>query len=148
MTMELEAKFRAEGFEVGKDVSSEEWTKLVDEFTVMYNDYATMSNQIIDRLNEIWEKYEYVKLTDESMKTSMATAMMRDTMGIKEGDTYGDWMKKWAEDICVAVDATAMLLGYKLRSDIFMEDDIPIFRAKFNDNPKWKIQMTLEAIKN
>lgn len=146
MIKELRAKFDAEGFEVGKDVSFEEWQMLIVEFGGMYDQYATMLNQVVGKIDEVWSKYEYIRSMDASMGGSISTMLTRAAMGIDENANYGDWMEKWAKEICEAIDRAATFAGYKLRSDLFREDDIPLFGAKFSDNPNWKIRMTLEAI--
>ena len=146
MIKELKAKFTAEGFEIGKDVSFEEWQSLIMEFRGMYDQYATMFNQVVGKINEIWSKYDDIKRMDASMGGSLATMMTRMTMEIEENASYGDWTEKWAKKICESIDIAAEFAGFKLRSDLFREDDIPMFGAKFTDNPNWKVRMTLVAI--
>jgi len=144
--MNFKAKFNAHGFVPGVDISQRDWQNVICEFTAMYDQFANMSNQVIDRLNETWEKYESIKRMDNLMGGEMATFMTQKTMGIDEKTTYEDWMEKWYKDICEAVDACAIMAGFKLRSNLFRDDNVPLFGAKFKDRPEWTIDMSLEPV--
>ena len=146
MTKEFRAKFHAKGFEVGKDVSWGEWQAAIAEFVGMQNAYAEISNQYLDQLNQTWSQYESIKATDAMMGWSVSTYMAQLQMGVDEDVTYGDWMEKWAKQFGEIIDSIVTTAGFRLRSDIFREDDIPIYGAKFKDQPEWRIQMTLEPV--
>ena len=146
MIKELRTKFQAKGFEVGKDISWQEWQKLIAEFVTLQDLYANMFNQVIGQINDVWSKYEDIRAIDATIGGCGATLMARMVMGVDVDASYSDWMEKWMKDICEIVDESAENAGFRLRSDLFREDDIPMFGTKFKDREDWKVLMTLEAV--
>lgn len=142
---ELRAKWNPKGFVPGKDISETYWNRAIDEFALMYNQFAQMSNQVLDKINDTWERYESIKRLDTITGSSMATYLTQQAMGIEEQATYGDWLAKWYTEICEAIDQIALISGFIMRSDIWRDEDgNPHFGVKFGQKPEWKIYMTVE----
>ena len=135
---EYKVRFNAEGFLPGKDITEEEWSEICDQFAAMNNYYANGFNSIIDRLNETWNTYEMNRKND-----AIAEAMMQISMGITDETAYWDWVEMWMQKVSQAVDLTAEMAGFRLRSNIIRDGEFPVYGAKFTDHPDWTIDMTL-----
>ena len=144
--MVFNCKFNARGFTPGVDITNEKWQEAVQEFAAMYDLYAKSCNEITDRLNETWEKYEDIMKNDRILGTNLAE-LTRSVMGISENTTYCDYMEIWFKQICDMVDDCAKTAGFYIRSNLFRENDCPIFGGKFLDHPDWTIDMSLELTK-
>lgn len=146
MEMEFRIKFNTHGFEIGKDISNEDWNMVQAEFMAMYNIFANMANQVLDKINETWESYEYTKLFAERMGNYNSVKDMVESMGINENYDYNDWAEKWYKQIIIGVDAAAAMSQFKVRSNIFRDGDVPIFGGKFKDKPEWTFDFELEPV--
>ena len=144
--MEFKAKFNAHGFVPGVDISNENWQMLISEFMAMQNQFAYMCNQIQEKINDLWSKYETIKKFDEIGGNCMTTYLTQKTMGIDEKTTYNDWVEMWYKDICEAVDSCAAFAGFHLRSNLFRDGDLPVFGAKVKNRPEWTIDLLLEPV--
>lgn len=140
---EFKATVNARGFIPGKDISDKEWTEIVSEFIAMQNQFATMSNEVIDKINDTWHRYEEIKKMDETTGNCISTFLTQMTMGIDSKSTYEDWVEIWYKQICEAIDTCAAMAGFKIRSNIFRADGIPLFGAKFKEKPDWTMDITL-----
>lgn len=144
--MEFKAKFNAHGFVPGVDISYENWQTAISEFIIMQDQFVYMSNQILEKVNGLWEKYEHIKKLDEITGSCMATFQTQKSMGIDEKTTYNDWIEMWYKDVCEAVDSCAELSGFHLKSNLFRDGDMPVFGAKFKDRPEWTVDLSLEPV--
>lgn len=137
--MEFKAKFITKGFEVGKDVSSEEFNKLTNQLVMMHNLFTENFNTQIDTLNDIWHRYEFIR-----DNCPISVELMRMVMEIDEKCTYKDWLKKW-----MLQDADAIDKGFfwtRLKGYIKDDEDLPMYGVEFKDHPDWKIYIGVEAV--
>jgi len=137
--LRFECVFHEIGFAGGVDVSERELESLHSQFVTMYNQFASMSNSILDKVRDIWDSYEFAKTFSKELSEQMAK-----TMGISPDATYEDWETKWYMQIADAVD-----VGFpfgKLKSWIFHDDGIPHYGVCFKKNPNWKMYVTIKQI--
>lgn len=135
----FKAVFHEIGFVAGVDISEDELEKLREEFVTMHNQFAYMSDGILSRVNETWENYEFAKLYSKELSDQMA-----ETMGISCNATYQDWLTKWYEQLCDAIDE-AHPFG-KLKSCIFHDNGNPYYGVCFRKNPNWKMMFTIKEM--
>ena len=146
MEMEFRIKFNTHGFEIGKDISNEDWTVIQAEFMAMYDSFANQANKVMDKINDVWDKYEEIKKMADSIGVpELVTAMAR-SMEIPETYDYNDWVEKWYKQIIVGIDFAATISQFKVRSNIFRDGDVPIFGGKFKDKPEWTFDFELEPV--
>lgn len=146
MEMEFRIKFNTHGFEIGKDISNEDWNMVQAEFMAMYDSFADQANKIMDKINDVWDKYEETKKMADSIGVpELVTAMAR-SMEIPETYDYNDWVEKWYKQIIVGIDFAATISHFKIRSNIFRDGDVPIFGGKFKDKPEWTFDFELEPV--
>ena len=146
MEMEFRIKFNTHGFEIGKDISNEDWNMAQAEFMAMYDSFANQANKVMDKINDIWDKYEEIKKMADSIGVpELVTAMAR-SMEIPETYDYNDWVEKWYKQIIVGIDFVAAMSQFKVRSNIFRDGDVPIFGGKFKDKPEWTFDFELEPV--
>ena len=146
MEMEFRIKFNTHGFEIGKDISNEDWNMVQAEFMAMYDSFADQANKVMDKINDVWDKYEETKKMADSIGVpELVTAMAR-SMEIPETYDYNDWVEKWYKQIIVGIDFAATISHFKIRSNIFRDGDVPIFGGKFKDKPEWTFDFELEPV--
>lgn len=135
--------FHAEGFNPQTDLPDMHWELIKSEFVTMYNAFASATNSMLERINHIWENYEYIKLTNNI--ASIFECEM--AMGILDYSniTYEDWIEKNYNEIVEAVNA-GMSPFFHLTAYIFRDGNSPTFRAKIKDHDDWTIYITLEPI--
>ena len=146
MEMEFRIKFNTHGFEIGKDISNEDWNMVQAEFMAMYDSFADQANKVIDKINETWESYESTKRLADSMGQHSLVEFMASSMGINETYDYNDWIEKWYKQIGIGIDFAAAMSQFKVRSNIFRDGDVPIFGGKFKDKPEWTFDFELEPV--
>lgn len=146
MEMEFRIKFNTHGFEIGKDISNEDWNMVQAEFMAMYDSFADQANKVIDKINETWESYESTKRLADSMGQHSLVEFMASSMGINENYDYNDWIEKWYKQISIGIDFVAAMSQFKVRSNIFRDGDVPIFGGKFKDKPEWTFDFELEPV--
>lgn len=139
--MTFVTEFIAHGFVPGKDISQEDWNAAIGEYVSMYEQYANATNGMIDRLNDIWNKYESMKNTYGG--SSLGVSMMQMTMDISNETTYVDWIERWFKQTVHAVDAMAAMSGFRMRGNLFRDGDVPVYGVKFKDKPEWTIDFVL-----
>lgn len=146
MEMEFRIKFNTHGFEIGKDISNEDWNMVQAEFMAMYDSFADQANKVMDKINDVWDKYEEIKKMADSIGVpELVTAMAR-SMEIPETYDYNDWVEKWYKQIIVGIDFAATISHFKIRSNIIRDGDVPIFGGKFKDKPEWTFDFELEPV--
>lgn len=139
--MTFVTEFIAHGFVPGKDISKEDWNAAIGEYVSMYDQYANATNGMIDRLNDTWNKYESIKVSDGD--NGLFTKMMQTTMDISNETTYVDWIEKWFKDVVQVVDTMAAMSGFRMRGNLFRDGDVPVYGVKFKDKPEWTIDFVL-----
>ena len=140
MDLQVKVNFHEVGFIPGKDISEKEMESLRTQFMEMYNLWAGYVNQVQEKINETWNRYEDIKNHNDSIVTLMCQL----TMEITEEMDYFDWCEKWYKDIAKCVD-----LGFthtRLRGSIFRDDNNPIYGVTFIDHPDWSMNFTIELI--
>ena len=146
MEMEFRIKFNTHGFEIGKDISNEDWNMVQAEFMAMYDSFVDQANKVMDKINDVWDKYEEIKKMADSIGVpELVTAMAR-SMEIPETYDYNDWVEKWYKQIIVGIDFAATMSQFRIRSNIFRDGDVPIFGGKFKDKPEWTFDFELEPV--
>lgn len=137
-------EFIAHGFVPGKDISEEDWNKAISEYATMYEQYAKATNDMMDRLNETWNKYEILQKVygDDYLYTKM----MRNTMEISNETTYTDWLERWFGEVVRVVDMMAAISGFRMRGYLFRDGDVPVYGVKFKDKPEWTIDFVLKPV--
>ena len=144
--MDYVVDFHAHGFDPEKDISEEEWELLKAELVTMNNLFANGINLLMDRINDTWERYESIKVTDRIIGSDIHTVMAQLSMGISENDTYWDWLEKWMKDVAKVIDEQAGISGLHIRSNIFRDGDEPMYGVKVKDKPEWTIDFTLKPV--
>ena len=140
MEMVYVAELHTKGFEIGQDITKEEFEKLKEQFVQMNNIFADYINQALPKINEVWEQYELIREKGDLL----ALATMHQIMEIDSSTEYGDWLEKYFKEIANCVD-----LGFnesRLISNIFKEDGMPIYGVKIKGHQNWEIDMTLKQI--
>ena len=140
MEVTARVEFHEKGFTPGKDVSELEMEKLRDQFMQMYNFWATNTNTIQDKINDLWEKYERILKSGDDI----AIYLCEKTMDIKKGMDYYDWCEKWYKEVAQGVDL--VFIGSRLKSRIFRDGELPIYGVEFKDHPDWTIDFTLKIL--
>lgn len=140
------AEFVANSFVPGVDISDAYWAKAVSEAVLMQNLFSEMSNQVIGKLNDNWHKYEGIKAMDQMMGSQVFTEMCWKAMDIDANTTYIDWIEKYFKEICNAVDTTAAMNQYMVRSNLFRDGDLLVFGVKFVNKPEWTIDLRLRQV--
>jgi len=132
------AVFHTEGFETGKDVSEEEINLLRGLFVQMYDAFSTGINQNLEKINDIWHKYEDLKRKGDRF----AIALCRQAMEIDSEMDYTGWLEKWYKETANVVD-----LAYAwspLQSRIFRDGENLIYGVCFAERPDWTMHLTIE----
>ena len=135
------AIFHEHGFEAGKDVSEAELMRLRELFMAMYELFTTGVNSVMEKVNETWEKYEYIK---ENGDIFSIIALQR-VMGITSETQYNDWLEKWYKELANSVD-----MGFKwapLKSRIFRDGELPVYGVAFKEHPEWTMDFTIEELR-
>lgn len=140
MAMTLKVVFHEHGFEVGKDISFEELEKLREQFVTMSNLFADGANAALEKLNKIWEQYEYIL----KIGNVFDIRQTQEAMGIESDTDYNDWIAKWYQELANCVDLS--FTDTRLKSYIFRDDGVPIYGVQFKDHPDWTMDITLEQM--
>lgn len=129
------------GFMPGKDISEQALEKAHDQYVKMYNLFAKSSDQILDKINDIWHNYEYAKL----LSNDAAIKAMQKVMNIDDTYDYNKWLAKHYEEIGRAIDRSCCMYG--LKSKIFRDTDgAPHYGVTFMRNPNWSMYITIEEL--
>lgn len=146
MEMEFKVILEAHGFEIGKDISETEWQKVQAEFMTLWDYFVNATSELYDKINDIWETYEYAKELDKLTGNNRTSSLMAISMGIPENYDYNDWIEKWYKQIAIGIDAMAAFCNFEVRSNIFRDENEPKYGGKFKDKPEWTINMTVEPV--
>ena len=141
-------KFVTNGFTPGKDISQEEYENVISEYISMYDVFSNYTNQILDKINTTWEKYQEVKKKEEELLPDYpwaryATRLLQAEMEITDKTTYSDWVEKWYKNIVEVIDIMAMTSRFKLMGNLHRDGELPVYGACFRDKKEWTIDFVL-----
>lgn len=144
MEKTYKVEFNVRGFTPGQDISEKEFQEAVSEFISMQNKFAESTNQILDKANDLWLRYENIQKMDNMGGQCMSTFMARIEMGIDETTTYYDWLERWYNAVLEVVNHMGQLAGFKTEGYIFRDGELPVFGSRFRKKPEWKIDLLLK----
>lgn len=133
----LKVVFKADGFTPGEDISWDEFFKMTEQFVQMYNIWTVGMNEALEKINDIWNRYEDML----NMNSQMGVMLFESIMGIDHGADYNDWIEKWYKEIAEAVDLG--FLEAPLKGYIFRDGEMPVYGVQLKDKPDWKIHLNV-----
>ena len=139
-------EFAANGFVPGVDISDAYWARAISETILLQDIFSYMCNNVIDKINENWNKYETIKMKDRILGTTIFTRECQEVMEIDDNTTYVDWTERFFKDICETVDEVAEMNHYVVRSHLFRDGDLLVFGTRFVNKPEWTIDLRLRRV--
>lgn len=149
-TLNFKVVFNGHGFEEGKDISEEEMKKLRKIYLKMYNAWCEGVDQIQEKINESWDRYERIKARQECVNpqsaavAAVAISLCRNAMGINPETDYYDWCEKWYRQVAIKIDD--QFADYPLKGKIIRDGELPVYAVEIKGHPEWTMDFELEQI--